>query len=382
MSGGARRAPAVRSDRVMAGKALITGGAGFIGGHLCERLLDDGWEVWALDDLSTGSLANVEHLRDRPSVPPGRRQRPPGHGRERARLQVRRRLPPRRGRRRPPDRRAAGADARHEPPGHRDRARALPPLRETGPRRLDLGGVRRPSRGDAARGDRPPHLRADDAAALGVRRLEGDGRVPRARALLRARARLHDRAALQHGRAAPERPVRDGDPDASCSARSRAAARDPRRRRPDALLLPRAGHDPGPAGPDGRRRLGRDLQRRRDEPHLDLGARRAGDRADGIVVRRSSTCRTRRSTSTGSRTCCTGSRRPTRSSAAIGWQAERSLEDILADVVAFERARDAERAKRQRSAGNSTTSRIVSRPLSSITNRSIPKPSPPVGGMP
>ncbi len=51
----------------MAGKALITGGAGFIGSHLAERLLDRGWEVWALDDLSTGSLANVEHLRDRPA---------------------------------------------------------------------------------------------------------------------------------------------------------------------------------------------------------------------------------------------------------------------------------------------------------------------------
>jgi UDP-glucose 4-epimerase len=47
------------------GKALITGGAGFIGSHLGELLLEDGWEVWALDDLSTGSLANVEHLRDR-----------------------------------------------------------------------------------------------------------------------------------------------------------------------------------------------------------------------------------------------------------------------------------------------------------------------------
>ena len=47
-------------------KALITGGAGFIGSHLAELLLDQGTEVWALDDLSTGSLANVEHLRDRP----------------------------------------------------------------------------------------------------------------------------------------------------------------------------------------------------------------------------------------------------------------------------------------------------------------------------
>ena len=49
----------------MAGKALITGGAGFIGSHLAESLLADGWEVWALDDLSTGSLGNIEHLRER-----------------------------------------------------------------------------------------------------------------------------------------------------------------------------------------------------------------------------------------------------------------------------------------------------------------------------
>jgi len=49
----------------MAGNALITGGAGFIGSHLAERLLDDGWGVWVLDDLSTGSLQNIEHLRER-----------------------------------------------------------------------------------------------------------------------------------------------------------------------------------------------------------------------------------------------------------------------------------------------------------------------------
>lgn len=45
-------------------RILVTGGAGFIGSHLCEELLRRGYEVWAIDDLSTGTLRNIQHLRD------------------------------------------------------------------------------------------------------------------------------------------------------------------------------------------------------------------------------------------------------------------------------------------------------------------------------
>jgi dTDP-glucose 4,6-dehydratase len=43
-------------------RILITGGAGFIGSHLCDRLLADGHEVIAMDNLSTGSVDNIAHL--------------------------------------------------------------------------------------------------------------------------------------------------------------------------------------------------------------------------------------------------------------------------------------------------------------------------------
>lgn len=43
-------------------KALITGGAGFLGSHLCDRYVKEGWDVISLDNLLTGSIDNISHL--------------------------------------------------------------------------------------------------------------------------------------------------------------------------------------------------------------------------------------------------------------------------------------------------------------------------------
>jgi UDP-glucuronate decarboxylase len=48
-------------------RVLVTGGAGFLGSHLCERLLSEAHEVIALDNLFTGSKQNIAHLLERPN---------------------------------------------------------------------------------------------------------------------------------------------------------------------------------------------------------------------------------------------------------------------------------------------------------------------------
>ena len=47
-------------------RAVVTGGAGFLGSHLCDRLIKDGWQVLCVDNLVTGSTANIDHLRQNP----------------------------------------------------------------------------------------------------------------------------------------------------------------------------------------------------------------------------------------------------------------------------------------------------------------------------
>ena len=48
-------------------KILVTGGAGFLGSHLCDRLISDGHEVICLDNFYTGSKQNITDLLDNPN---------------------------------------------------------------------------------------------------------------------------------------------------------------------------------------------------------------------------------------------------------------------------------------------------------------------------
>ena len=50
----------------MSHRVLVAGGAGFVGSHLCDRLLADGHDVLCVDNLSTGSRENIHHLRTNP----------------------------------------------------------------------------------------------------------------------------------------------------------------------------------------------------------------------------------------------------------------------------------------------------------------------------
>ena len=163
-------------------------------------------------------------------------------------------------------------------------------------------GLRRPPRGAPARARTPAASTARrPQRRWALRRLEGDGRVPRAGLPPGARPRLRDRAPLQHGRPAPERPVRHGHPELR-----RARARRPRRSRSTATARRRAASATSRtrsarcrALMDDRATTGRDLQRRLDEPDLDPRPRRARLERTRLGLASSSSSRTTRSTAQG-----------------------------------------------------------------------------------
>ena len=49
-------------------RAIVTGGAGFLGSHLCEELIDRGYEVVCVDSLISGSMQNLAQVLDRPEM--------------------------------------------------------------------------------------------------------------------------------------------------------------------------------------------------------------------------------------------------------------------------------------------------------------------------
>src|SRR5688572_30234493 len=59
--------PNQTADQLRGRKVIVTGGAGFVGSHLCEGLVELGADVIAIDDLSAGKTGNVAHLENAPN---------------------------------------------------------------------------------------------------------------------------------------------------------------------------------------------------------------------------------------------------------------------------------------------------------------------------
>ena len=210
---------------------LVTGGAGFLGSHLCDELLRRGHRVICVDNLETGSLANIAHIRAAGVRPPQRRH----HRAVRRRRAGRLRLPPRLAGLADRLPAAAAAHAEGRLLRHAPHARARQEAPRALPARLHERGLRRPAGASAAGvllGPRQP-----DRAARRLRRGEAlrrgadDGLPPPA-------GRRHgDHPHLQHLRAAHAPARRPRDPDVPAPGAAGPADHRLRRRLADALLL-------------------------------------------------------------------------------------------------------------------------------------------------
>ena len=178
-------------------RVVVTGGAGFLGSHLADRLLADGAEVICIDSLITGSRDNVSHLADNPALQPARRGR---------HALVERRRP---GRRHPAFRVAGLACRLPAPPAGHTRGRHARHHERPSPRRgqasanaarVNERGVRRSARASATRD--LLGQRQSDRSAQRLRRVEARLRDARHGIHERTRCRCPDRADLQHIRPA------------------------------------------------------------------------------------------------------------------------------------------------------------------------------------
>ena len=228
---------------------LVTGGAGFIGSHLIERLLEGGHPVVALDDLSTGSLRNIQHLigrRDFRFEQGSVLDRETVH-RVMAEADVVMHLAAAVGVKmvvehpmETIDRNVRGTENVLEAALRYGRKVFIASTSEV------YGKEARP----AARrvpGDRRHHARRVDA--LVVRVLQGARRVSGPRVSPEQGAARRHRALLQHRGSATERRLRDGHPALRGLGADRQAAAGVRRRRADPGLHARAGRGAARCGP-------------------------------------------------------------------------------------------------------------------------------------
>ena len=226
-------------------RILVTGGAGFLGSHLCERLLRDGHEVICLDNFFSGKRANIQHLQGHPRL----RVDPPRHRRAdpaRSRSHLSSRLPGLAGAL-PVQ---SGQDHQDQRDGHDQHAGAGQARARADPADLDERGLWRSRATSADRELLGP--RQSDRRALLLRRGQARRRVPDD-GLPSAEQRRHQhRAHLQHLRAA------DGDqrrPGGFQFLRRGAEGRgiaDLRRRQADPVVRLRRRHHRGVGADDER----------------------------------------------------------------------------------------------------------------------------------
>ena len=194
--------------------SLVTGGAGFLGSHLCDHLLGKGHRVICVDNLETGSLTNIEHVRNGELPLRDVRHHEPLRGRRADRLRLPHGLAGQPDRLRPP----AAAHAQGRRLRHAQHARPGEEEPRPLPARLDLRGLRRPARAPAARdllGQRQPDRPARRLRRGQALRRGADDGVPAPA----GRGHLH-RSDLQHLRPEDEAQRRPRGARRSCARRS------------------------------------------------------------------------------------------------------------------------------------------------------------------